>query len=225
MAPRTIRPETETFSCAVCGRRLLQGEQPEVYLAGGSRRTVCELCTTRANQQGWIRERGGLQVGARAGGQDRPAFWDRLRARRERRAELGEPAVGAEDNGAAPGTGPPEATREPRHVHAVPSSDDLKTSRAAEVFNGSEHPRTVAGVARSLGEPVVAIHPSAGQPTLVSIVVSWELCWYRYEVDLADEGAHGVRMCGQGYELSELAAEERVPNAAADEHGRLAPAA
>ena len=39
---------------------------------------------------------------------------------------------------------------------------------------------------------------------MVQIVVAWELCWYRYEVDLAEEGANGVRAAGQGYELTEL---------------------
>ena len=48
----------------------------------------------------------------------------------------------------------------------------------------------------------------------------WELSWYRYEVDLSDEGS-GVRREGQGAELSELAPEEQVVNAAADERGAL----
>jgi hypothetical protein len=91
-----------------------------------------------------------------------------------------------------------------------------------EVFNGSEHPRTVAGVARSLGVPEVSVLPLAGQASVVRIVVAWELCWYRWEVDLADEASNGVRPAGQGYELSELAAEEQAGNAATDEHGRLA---
>ena len=32
-------------------------------------------------------------------------------------------------------------------------------ARALELFNASEHPRTVAGVARSLGLPGVAVLP------------------------------------------------------------------
>jgi hypothetical protein len=103
----------------------------------------------------------------------------------------------------------------------VPTSEELKLARAAEVFNASEHPRTVAGVARSLGVPSVAVNPSAQQASVVQIVVAWELCWYRYEVDLAEEGTHGVRPAGQGYELSELEPHEQAANAAADEHGLL----
>src|SRR3712207_8579577 len=34
------------------------------------------------------------------------------------------------------------------HVRAVPTNAELKMVRAIDVFNGSEHPRTVAGVAR-----------------------------------------------------------------------------
>jgi hypothetical protein len=115
----------------------------------------------------------------------------------------------------------PEPPRAQRHVHAVPTNASLKLSRALEVFNASGHPRTVAGVARSLGEPMVAAHPSDTEGSIVVIVVGWELCWYRYEVDLADEAA-GVRVVAQGAELEELEAHERETNAEADDRGALA---
>jgi hypothetical protein len=94
-------------------------------------------------------------------------------------------------------------------------------SSAVEAFNSSEHPRTVAGVARSLGTPDVSVRPSEDRPSVVNVVVSWELCWYRYEIDLADERT-SVRVSGQGYELDELPSEEREANAAADDRGALA---
>jgi len=230
MPPRTIQPQDTVITCAVCGRTLLQGEQPEVYLVNGSRRHVCDLCTVRANHQGWIRESEGPQIGHRGSRDDRRSVLARLRARRERvardRAEatMLPPEVAAEV--AAPGEepvadGPAEGPREPRHVHAVPTSEELKASRAVEVFNASEHPRTVAGVARSLGAPGVSVQPADAQASVVRIVVAWELCWYRYEVELADEASNGVRPAGQGYELSELAPEEQAVNAGADDHGRL----
>ena len=50
----------------------------------------------------------------------------------------------------------------------------------------------------------------------------WELSWYRYEIDLSDEGS-GVRREGHGAELSDLAPEEQVVNAAADERGGAPP--
>jgi hypothetical protein len=52
------------------------------------------------------------------------------------------------------------------------------------------------------------------------VVASWELCWYRYEIDLGDDQP-SVRVAAQGYELDELAPEERQPNATSDEHGSL----
>ena len=61
---------------------------------------------------------------------------------------------------------------------------------------------------------------SRGSGTMVSIVVAWELCWYRYEVDLAEEGA-GARLLAQGMELDELDELDRAANAAADERGEL----
>jgi hypothetical protein len=78
----------------------------------------------------------------------------------------------------------------------------------------------VAGVARSLGLPWVSVLPSDQAPSLVNLVVSWELCWYRYEVDLSEEDP-AVRLAAQGYELDELEPTERTANAAADEYGRL----
>jgi hypothetical protein len=230
MSPKAIQPQDTAVSCAMCGRTLLQGETPEVYLVSGSRRHVCELCTVRANHQGWIRESQGLQIGHRGSrGDDRRPLLERLRrGRRSSARDLD--GVGAPDGDAASEAPPAapevaeparEGPREPRHVHAVPTSEELKAARAVDVFNASEHPRTVAGVARSLGAPGVAVHPLPDHASVVRIVVAWELCWYRYEVDLADEGAHGVRTAGQGYELGELSEAEVTPNAAADDHGLL----
>ena len=57
--------------------------------------------------------------------------------------------------------------------------------------------------------------------SVVSIVVAWELCWYRYEVDLSEPGAE-AQVIAQGTELAELAREDRLANAAAAESGTLA---
>ena len=112
------------------------------------------------------------------------------------------------------------AAREPRHVRAVPTSVENRISSAVSLFNDSEHPRTVSGIARSLGLPDVSVHPSDPVASVVNVVVSWELCWYRYEVDLSDE-VPSVRSAGQGYELDELSVLERQNNATADDRGRL----
>ena len=62
---------------------------------------------------------------------------------------------------------------------------------------------------------------SEERASVVTVVVSWELCWYRYEADLSDE-VPSVRVEDQEVaELDELDEIQRTPNAVADEHGRL----
>src|SRR5271167_2681364 len=56
MATRTIVTSQPDVLCDVCERRLLRGEQPDIFLAAGERRTVCELCAPRATHEGWLRE-------------------------------------------------------------------------------------------------------------------------------------------------------------------------
>src|SRR5215208_4221399 len=236
--PRTtdIKTNQEDVACDICGRTLLRGEHAEGYLAAGQRRQVCELCTARAQHEGWIRESGGDDLALRhprGEGRGR-SFIDRLRTRRERAREVNDEIDAGE---VAPPPAPtrrrererdreeapepvPEATRRPRHVRAVPTNADLKMERALEVFNASDHTRTVGGVARSLGAPEVCVRPLPERPSVVSITVMWELSWYRYEIDLSDE-AGGVRRDARGDELSELSAEEQVANAAADDRGGL----
>jgi hypothetical protein len=102
----------------------------------------------------------------------------------------------------------------------VPTSSEQKLTAALELFNASEHPRTVAGVARSLGPPVVAAREADERPSRITIVVSWELSWYRYEVELSDDNPQ-VRSVDKGYELSELAPADQAANAVADEYGAL----
>jgi len=228
---RDIKTSQQDVSCDVCGRTLLRGERAEPYLAGGERRQVCELCTGRAQHEGWIRESGADELMLRSSrSEGRGRLVDRLRARRERARELaaemeadtpeplpGEPAAPAPPPRRAP---EPEPPRRPRHVRAVPTNADLKMQRALDIFNASEHVRTVGGVARSLGAPAVAVRPLPDRPAVVRIAVMWELSWYRYEIDLSDEGS-GVRREGHGAELSDLAPEEQVVNAAADDRGAL----
>ena len=202
----------------MCGRTLLRGEQADVFLAGGTRRNVCELCTQRASHEGWIRE--GLDdatVRSRANNGRSRSFLARLRQRRADAQALHEELESEQAAEALPAE---PVAPQPRSVHAVPTNADMKMARALDLFNASAHPRTVSGVARSLGAPIVAARPSATEGSVVTIVVGWELSWYRFEVDLADEAA-GPRITGQGTELAELDAADQVPNAAADDHGQL----
>lgn len=256
MERKSITTSRETVPCDVCGRTLLRGEHADPFIANGSRRMVCELCTARAANEGWIREGADNALGVRRNGpRGGRSLFERLlprrdggartvpvvparrspstnvdrvesvsRARADRASDVAEAAEEAEELAVlepAPTVAEPNpGSREPRNVHAVPTNADLKMARALDVFNLSAHPRRISGVARSLGVPYVSVLPSETEGAIVSIVVAWELCWYRYEVDLADEAA-GVRVSAQGAELSELSAAEQVPNAAADERGRL----
>jgi hypothetical protein len=223
---RDIRTNQVDISCDVCGRTLLRGERAESYLAGGERRQVCELCTVRAQHEGWIREDGGEELTLRASRTERGrGFFDKFRARRERAREVAdaaeaEAAVPAPEGREPQYEPPPDLPRRPRHVRAVPTNAELKVERALEVFNSSEHTRTVGGIARSLGAPEVSARPLPDRPSVVGIAVMWELSWYRFEIDLSDE-AGGVRQVAQGAELSELDPDERLGNAAADERGGL----
>src|SRR3954452_1295282 len=83
MARKSITTSHSVVACDVCGRRLLRGENAEVFIAGGARRMVCDLCTARAAHEGWMRE--GLDdVGVRSNGGRRAAsLLGRLRQRRE----------------------------------------------------------------------------------------------------------------------------------------------
>jgi hypothetical protein len=259
MTRKSITTTHAAVACDVCGRTLLRGEHADAFIANGSRRMVCELCTGRAANEGWIREGGDNALGVRRNGpRGGRSLLERLIPRREagarevpvvapRRptsanvsrietvgATRARAATGAD--AAEEGTGeahgieladpvpepePHPPSREPRHVRAVPTNADLKMARALDVFNASVHPRRIVGVARSLGVPMVSVLPSETEGAIVSIVVGWELCWYRYEVDLADEAA-GVQVIGQGAELTDLEPDELAANAAADERGRLA---
>jgi hypothetical protein len=222
---RDIRTTDTHTSCDVCGRTLLRGERAEIYLHGAARRSVCELCKARALHEGWIRE-GTVPPGdgREARSDRRRSLLGRLRSRREAMPEPEEELPYIEDE--QPERSQPEPprraprVREPRRVHAVPTSVEHKIASAVDVFNGSQHRRTIAGVARSLGPPTVAVLPADDGLSLVNLVASWELCWYRYEVDLSDE-IPSVRLSAQGYELDELDAAERTPNAVSDDRGSL----
>ena len=222
----------------------MRGEQPDVFLSSGQRRTVCELCVPRATHEGWQREAEERSLAMRPAGSRRTrSLLGRLRQLRE--APATDPALPADGSPPIAVEGrdyeglydfldKPSADSQP--VPAVPHSvdplavgsaaeaerspGDRQAAQALEVFNRGEHPRRVAGVARSLGRPSVCVAPVTDSDSLVTLMVAWDLCWYRYQVDLGDQQA-GALLLAQGMELDELPAEERVANAAADERGEL----
>ncbi len=270
MATRTIVTSQPDVACDVCARRLLRGEQSDVFLAAGRRRVVCELCAPRAVHEGWLRETDGGSVSLPELSPRRGrSLFGRLR-------QVGRPAAGAGElpDASDPYPGAPDAYAEPQPydfldagygagvaapVPAAPRTDGEQPpahgtadaelleheqgtaldpaegsadeaplrapaaalERAVEAFNASEHSRRAAGLARSLGAPEVNVRTAEHAGSVVEIVIAWELCWYRYRVDL-DEQPIEARLIAEGTELGELAHEDRLVNARADGSGALA---
>jgi hypothetical protein len=247
MSTRSIVTSQPDVACDVCERRLLRGEQPDTFLAAGEPRIVCELCAPRAAHQGWKRGSSQHQVGEsplRNG--RRRALFGRLRQARRTEGETtqgaagpygraGEPydflgGVGSEDAPLPAAEGAVPAAEEGGYASAEvleqrrssPVRYDGPLQRAIDVFNAGEYPRRVASLTRSLGAPEVTVREGEAVASSVVIVLAWELCWYTYEVDLDDLQGLKARAVAQGTELTELAPEDRVANALADERGALA---
>jgi hypothetical protein len=241
---KELRPIHDDISCDICGRTILKGERTEAYLApGGQRHLVCELCTDRAYNEGWIRESAHMDMPASTRRpQERRSLFGRMRRRRDAEPAPEQPpdfedeyssngsepaAVEAEAMASEPPPPPPAPTpppprrRDARHVRAVPTNAQVKVERALELFNSSEHVRTIGGISRTLGEPWVSASPLHEAPSEVSIVVAWELSWYRYRVDLGDAD-DPVTLLAKGQELDELEESMREWNATALGDGRLA---
>ena len=68
MERKSITTSRAAVACDVCGRTLLRGEHADAFIANGSRRMVCELCTARAANEGWIREGADNALGVRRNG-------------------------------------------------------------------------------------------------------------------------------------------------------------
>jgi hypothetical protein len=56
----------------------------------------------------------------------------------------------------------------------------------------------------------------------VSVLVAWELSWYRYRVDLGDE-ADPVMMLDKGEEIDQIEESLRAWNAELNDDGRVVP--
>jgi hypothetical protein len=246
---KELRPTHDQIACDICERTILKGERTETFLApGGHRKGVCQLCIDRAHDEGWIREsaHGDLPASLRRP-EPRRGLFGRLRRRRDEGplpaidgggddydgppppSDLGEHGgeqgyyEAAPEAAPAPTPPPPpprSQPKDPRHVRAVPTNAQVKVERALELFNQSEHPRTIAGIARTLGEPWVSAVPLADAPAEVALVVAWELSWYRFQIDLG--AAHDpVTLLDKGHELDELDESLRDWNASAVSDGRI----
>jgi hypothetical protein len=237
----------EQTTCDVCHRTMLKGEWAEPYLTPSrERRLVCQLCAPHAQREAWIRESAAPNAPAQPQRQpERRGLFGRRGRRREAPASLEDTRPPerepdhpdpqrddhAEPNGYDEGLGEPVLTRlrnrassprKPRQVRAVPTNAQLKIDRALDVFNNSEHPRTIAGIARSLGQPQASAMTSEASAAEVLLTVAWELSWYQFTVDLSDP-REPVGLRSQGQELRELTDDARAWNLEADAEGKLGP--
>lgn len=202
---RLIRTSTQTTVCGFCHRGLLRGERSDIFQSGGESRVVCELCQTAALRSGWRREGAGDPTVQTPTTPERGRLLDRLMGRSPRRVETpAQPAPQAESR-----------------VTAEPRGPVGRIRQAVEAFNGTEHAKTISGVAHSLGDPT-ATAVDLGESG-VDIVVGWDLCWYRWRVEL-DHGGATVLEAGRGYNLAELGEAQLAGNLAVDAHGHLTPA-
>jgi hypothetical protein len=201
---------------------MLRGEATREYASpDGERVEVCDLCRERVVDAGWTRA--GEHVAAPA--ERRQPFgargrrWLKQRVEGARlRIEGPEGQDGASDEHrlvADSSSQPAPRRRLPRY-----EPPDRRLRRAIEQFNASEHRRTVAGLARSLGAPRVAAVTGPEAPDEVRLTVAWELSWYQFEVVLADERTT-IRALAKGDEISELAEDDRAWNAHVTDDGKL----
>jgi hypothetical protein len=191
---------TATRTCAICERSLLLGEHAIRYSPdGGEYVDVCELCSEIALEHGWLRE----------GSQPLPAVQLQTRRRRGRWSGL----LGARRAEEAPVADEPILRRL--------SEPELALVEAADLFNLSQHRRTVAGVAKSLGAPQASIIPLSGVTGEMIVTVAWEISWYQYRV--SPDSPQPVRLVERGHDIEELEDSYQGWNAQLADDGRLMP--
>lgn len=238
------QPEPDP-SCEVCGRRLLPGERPTLFVTrDGAEAMVCELCKSRAEASGWLRPE--EAEAARAAGQPR----ERRRSRGQRLGGfLGRlPAsINGEPAGASPaidesraegrtrrrppapegGAGNEPALGRPPAAAADGGSNGggdggITLAEALSAFNASDHRRTVKGLTRTLGAPRangLAVRARGGLPG-ARLTVAWELTWYQWEVGRGRGGIE-VRESRKGETIDQLRAADRSWNLMVDSDGTL----
>ena len=188
-------------ACAICERTLLVGERSVRYSPDGeSFLDVCALCQDIALEHGWLKE----------GSPTSPLVADSGRRRR-----LGSLA----------------AFFEPRKPVAEPvvdepilrrlSGPELAMVEAADLFNASAFRRTVAGLAKSLGQPKASIILLSGVNSEVVLTVAWEISWYQYRI--TPDSGQPVRLEDRGQDPGDVEAMFTSWNARLAQDGRIVP--
>jgi hypothetical protein len=196
----TPQAVTAVRICAICERTLLVGERTVRFTPDGeSYVDVCPLCQETAMEHGWVKE----------GSPTTPVVADRRRRRRGLAAIFGEsrrPVV--------------EPVVEEPILRRL-SQRELAMVEAADLFNESDFRRTIAGIAKSLGEPKASIVPLSGTSSEVVLTVAWDISWYQYRV--SPDSAQPVRLAERGHDPRELESMFTSWNAKLTPDGRIAP--
>jgi hypothetical protein len=191
-----------TRTCAICERTLLMGERALRFSPDGTAYVdVCPLCQETALEHGWVKE----------GAPTTPV----LAPERRRR---GRPSLAR--------LLAPRRQALPAPVASAPilrrlSEPEQAVVEAADLFNASDYRRSVAGIAKSLGEPHVSIVRLSGTSGELVVTVAWEISWYQYRV--SPESVQPVRLAERGHEPAELEHTFTHWNARLDEDGRVVP--
>ncbi len=193
---------TVTRTCVVCERTLLQGERALRYSRDGSNFVdVCPLCSETAIDHGWTRE--GVPLSPL---QQQPP-------RRRRQKSMWQALLGAREEDVEPVVSEPILRRL--------GDDEMALVEAAELFNATQFRRTIAGVAKALGDPQASITPLSGVNSEMVLTFAWDISWYQYRV--SPESSQPVRVAERGQDIADLDASFQGWNATVAEDGRLIP--
>jgi hypothetical protein len=193
---------TATRTCVLCERTLLQGEHALRYSPDGTTFVdVCPLCSEIALEHGWVRE--GAAVSPML---QQPA-------RRRRKSSLWQSLLGARDEEPEPVVSEPILRRLGDH--------EIALVEAAELFNATQFRRTIAGVAKALGEPMASIMPLSGVNSEMVLTFAWDISWYQYRV--SPESPQPVRVAERGHDIADLDDGYQSWNATVTEDGRVIP--
>jgi hypothetical protein len=188
--------------CAVCDRTLLQGEVALRFSPDGVEFVdVCPLCQDYALDYGWVREGGPVSPALSA---------SRVRRKRARWTQILGVSSEAESQ---------PVVSEP--VLRRLTDSEAALVEAADLFNASLFRRTIEGVAKALGAPLVSIVPLSGVNSELVLTFAWEITWYQYRV--LPEAGQPIRLADRGADISEIETAFTEWNASLGEDGRVVP--
>jgi hypothetical protein len=191
-------------TCAICERTLLMGERTVRFAPFGARHEfveVCPLCQEIALEHGWVKEGSPIAPTPPAERQRRPGLTRRLASRR------------SQQRARAPIAAEPILRRL--------SDAEQALVEAADLFNASDHRRTVVANAKSLGEPRASIVRLRGVNNELVITIAWDISWYQYRV--SPDSVQPVRLADRGQDASDLELIYCSWNARFGADGRLVP--